>query len=290
MKNIKSLHEKAVLARHIIHRNSFRKFDKDVTHQIARDNDADLERAGRFNKILIEREAFKKISGVISQAYHHHIHNTLPWDDAGSRLLPSENYFAYTERQRDYQDELQIAVDEFIVDYDAHIEEAKIRLNGMFRQSDYMSAERVRECFGLETKIRPLPNANDIRIGLDAKEAAKIKKQIEEDMQAVVTEAVRDLWQRLEESLTVMRDRLEQFATEENRRFFNSWINNVRDVTSIIAKLNFTGDKNLERIRAKAEKLVATIDNAAVKESQPMANKIASEADAILKAMSGYTG
>lgn len=290
MSKIKSLHEKAVLARHIIHRNSFRKFDKDVTHQIARDKGADLDRAGRFNKILIERDALKKINGVISQAYHHHIHNTLPWDDAGSRLLPSENYFNYTKRQREYQEELREAVDEFVAEYPAYIEEAKQRLNGMFRESDYMSVERVRECFGLETKIRPVPNANDIRAGIDAKEAAKIKAQIEADMQAVINDAVGDLWNRLEESLTTMRDRLDQYATEDNRRFFNSWINNVRDVTKIIERLNFTEDKHLESIRAKAEKLVSSIDNSNVKDSQPMAKRIADEADSILKAMSVYTG
>lgn len=290
MSNLKTLHQKAVLARHIIHRNSFRKFDREATRKIASDNNADIDGAGRFNKILIERGALKTINGIISRAYHHHIENTLPWDDAGSRLLPSENYFPYTEAQRAYQDELQAAVEEFVVEYPKFIDEAKTRLSGMFRPSDYMDAARVRECFGLETKIRPLPNADDIRIGIDTKEAAKIKKQLEADMQQVVTEAINDLWQRLESSLTIMRDRLEQYATEENRRFFNSWINNVRDITKVIDKLNFTGDKNLERIRVKAEKLVATIDNGQVKESQPIAQKIADEADAILKAMSVYTG
>ena len=287
---IKSLHEKALLVLHTAHRSQFRKFDRDVTRGISREHDADPDNSGRYNKMLINKEALKPINSVISQAYRHHIENTLPWDDTGYRLLPTENYFAYTEQQRKYQDDFAAAVAAFVEDYHDHIEEAKGRLGKMFRASDYKPKYQVEDSFSLQTKVRPVPNADDIRVGIDAKEALKIKRQLEEDLQAVVNEAIHDLWERMHETLTIMRDRLKDYSKDPDRRFYQSWINNVRELAKIIERLNFTNDRDLERIRAKVEKWVDDLNNDEIKEKPAKAKKVASEADAILQQMAAYTG
>lgn len=287
---LKSLHERAMLVRHTIKRKQFRKLDREATHKIAADNGADLDEAGRFNKILIAREALADINQIASSAYQHHLSNTLPWDDQGSRLLPSDNYFDYTNKQRAYRERFDKAVGEFVKQYPAYIDEAKKRLNGMFHLSDYPDPSTIAEGFGMSVKIRPLPNVDDIRAGLPKAETDRIKKELKADLHAVIHAATTDLWKRLYDSVETMRDRLKEYSEDDNKRFFKSWTNNVREIAELVAKLNFDNDPKLEAARVKALNLVDSYDNEDLAKVNQMALSASVDADAILADMIGYIG
>ena len=288
---LKSLHERAMLVRHTISRKQFRKFDREATHKIAEDNGADLEEAGRFNKILIAREALGDINKIASSAYQHHLANTLPWDDQGSRLLPSENYFPYTNKQREYRERFETAVAEFVAQYPSYIEEAKARLNGMFHLSDYPDVDTIADAFSMSVRVRPLPNVDDIRAGLPDAEKQRIKDELEADLKAVVENAILNLWKRLYESLETMRDRLKDYSDQdEDRRFFKAWTNTVRDIATLIGKMNFTDDQKLEEMRVRCFALIDQYDNDTIRENKSIALEASIDADAILKDMIGYMG
>jgi hypothetical protein len=279
-----------MLVRHTIRRKQFRKFDREATHKIATDNGADLDEAGRFNKILITRTALGAINKIASSAYQHHIANTLPWDDQGARLLPSQHYFEYTSAQRDYKQRYDAEVAKFVAAYPTYIEEAKARLMLMFLLSDYPAPETIADSFSMDVKIRPLPNVDDIRAGLPESEIERIKAELQSDLTAVVKAATVDLWTRLYESLKAMRDNLKEFAENEDKRFYRAWTTNVRDIATLIHKLNFENDQDLEDARTKTLALLDRYDTEAMKEDESVALEASIDADDILSDMIAYIG
>jgi len=82
-----NLNEKAMLVKLSVSQWTARKYDKKVSQEI--NDQYSAHDAGRYNKVLIAQEEIKKISKVASQARSFHYFNTLPWDDNGSRILPS---------------------------------------------------------------------------------------------------------------------------------------------------------------------------------------------------------
>lgn len=286
---MKNLNEKVMLVRHIVRKKDFRKFDKQVSEEINNKYKAD-KNAGRYNKVLIAREALEKINSIASIAYSHHIKNTLPWDDWGSRILPAEHYFDYINEQRGFKGQFDAAVENFINEYPQYIDEARKRLNGMFRISDYPIPESLPEHFGIDIKIRPLPESEDIRVGIGGKEVEKIKAELENDMQAVVKSAIKELWIRLHESLETMHDRLKSYAGDELKRFYSSWLENVEEIVLLIPKLNFTNDPELDEMAENVRKLIADHSKDTLKDNHAQCKKIAGEAEAILKQMASYIG
>ena len=134
--------KKAMLARLSISTWSARRLDKTATEKIKNDFQTSND-AGRYNKSLIATNALKKVQSAAGDARTFHYQQTLPWNDDGARILPAANFFAYSEGMRKHKAAFQAAVSEFLTEYPALVEDAKIRLNSLFVQSDYPSTENI---------------------------------------------------------------------------------------------------------------------------------------------------
>jgi hypothetical protein len=285
-----ALTEKAMLVRHIVRKKDFRKFDQQVSEEIAKQHGSDPSKSGRYNKVLINREFLDQINKICSRAYNHHIEHTLPWDDWGSRVLPAKMYFEYMAKQGQYRDELQAAVDEFLTHYDEMKEEAKKRLNGMYRETDYPTKESLGDTFGIDVNVTPIPTGDDFRVSLGDQEVEMIRADIEERMQAVIDETVKELWRRLYESIETMRDRLGSYMNDSSKRFQSSWIENVRRIVEILPKLNFTDNQELKQIAISIEDELLNYSKHEL-QSDPLAlMETEKAADSILKEMAAYIG
>ncbi len=82
------------------------------------------------------------------------------------------------------------------------MEEARVRLGGLFRSEDYPAPEELRSKFSFETKVMPLPDAGDFRVTLGDEEKERIKRQITAAVEASLQVASRELWQRLCEAVS----------------------------------------------------------------------------------------
>jgi hypothetical protein len=284
------LTERAMLVRHIVRRKEFRKFDRQVSEEVARAHGSDPDKSGRYNKVLIAREYLEKVNRISDRAYNHHIENTLPWEDRGSRILPAEHYFKYMEAQRAYRAKFEQAVAEFIAAYPEMIEEAKVRLNGMFNAKDYPPQHELAEAYEINVQVTPIPDAKDFRVDLSVSEKAKVKKQLEARMNEALKNAIADLWQRLHDSIETLRDRLAKYEESEKKMFFRAWVDNVRSIVELIPALNFTADPDLQNIAGRAEAELLKYEADYLREQDAARAEVATAADDILAAMAGYIG
>ena len=279
------LRDDAMIVRLSISQWSARKFDKSVTRQVARDY-AVSESAGRYNKVLIAKEAIQGITKVVSAARAFHYENTLPWDDGGGRILPSANFLTYSKEMREFRDRYETAVRDFVANYDVYRDEAKRSLGGLFNPADYPGTFEIERKFGFSTDIDPVPTSEDFRVSLQSDDAKRIKKELEDRVSQRVVEATRDLYVRLNDVVGRVAEKL----SDKDAIFRDSLVENVVELVNLLPKLNVGNDPKLSELGKETKKKLCALEPEALRKDAKVRSKAAEDAKAILDKMSSYIG
>lgn len=277
------LRDEAMIVRLSISQWTARKFDKAATQRIATEYAVDAE-VGRYNKILIAKEAIQEITQAVSAIRSFHYENTLPWDDGGGRILPSKNFLTYSKDMRKFKQRFDTAVADFLENYDEYREEARRRLNGLFKETDYPRQREIGRKFGFSTDIEPVPSAEDFRVSLQSKDAIRIQNQLEKRVEERVAEATKDLYIRLNEVVEKFADKL----ADKDAIFRDSLVENVVELINLLPKLNVANDSELEKLRKEVQKKLCAFEPDTLRQSDDVRSKAAEDAKAILDKMSGY--
>lgn len=283
------LSEKAMLVSLSIGAWSGRKLDKEVTDHVQAEYQAEAD-AGKYNKQLVPKSSLDPVAKAITRAREYHRSQTLPWRDGGVRLLPSAHYMEYTSKIRQIFDDIDQEAEKFLAQYPQLVNDARYRLNGMFRASDYPTVESIRRRFYREIQVEPLPMAGDFRVDLSAEEVKTIQAEIEARTQAKVQEAMSDLWERLHEAVARMADRMADSPTEPGKpqRFTSTVVTGLVDLVNLLPKLNITGDQRLENMRREVEAKLVRYSAEELREEPVYRAEVKKSADDILAAMAGY--
>jgi hypothetical protein len=116
-------------------------------------------------------------------------------------------------------------------------------LNGLFREEDYPTVDKLREKFGVKLEILPIPSGDDFRVQMSAEEQARVAREIDANVRQSLTRGTEDLWKRLREVVSHMVDRL----NEPESRFHASLVTNIFDLVEILPRLNVNSDAELNR-------------------------------------------
>jgi len=219
------------------------KHDRKVSRDVA-DQHGAHQSAGRYNKQLLRgADKLDDLRTLAGQIRQHFYKITLPWSDEGFRLLPSNFYFDLMERMRGFEASFQQGVESFLAVYPQYIDQVRPELNGLFREEDYPSAEKLRAKFGVKLDILPIPSGADFRVQMSADEQARVSREIDASVRQSLARGTDDLWKRLREVVSHMVDRL----NEPDSRFHGSLVTNVFDLVEILPRLNVQGDEDLNR-------------------------------------------
>ena len=215
---------------------------------------------------------------------------TLPWDDNGYRVLPAAAYMDHTERMRQLSNRFTPAIDTLTQQFGQLVEEARVRLGGLFRSEDYPAPEELRSKFSFETKVMPLPDAGDFRVTLGDDEKERIKRQITAAVEASLQVASRELWQRLYEAVSHLAERLQAYKVTGDgieHPFRDSVVTNLVKLVDVLPKLNVTGDPELERLAAEVRSSLL-VDPQELRKSESVRSETAKAAAAIANRMEAY--
>ena len=130
------LNEKACLVTLKISQWTARKLDKKATSDVCTANGTTAAWT-KATKALVSDSATKPIRQLANEARIYHYSMTLPWDDQGARMLPTKAYMAYVDRMNQYKDKYTALVDVLVLNYQALVSDARVQLNGLFREADY---------------------------------------------------------------------------------------------------------------------------------------------------------
>ena len=233
--------EKAMLAAVHISVWTAVKHDRKISREVA-DQHGAHQGAGRYNKQLLHgAEKLEELRTLAGQIRQHFYKVTLPWSDEGFRLLPANFYFDLMARMREFEASFDAGVDAFLRVYPQYVEQVRPELNGLFREEDYPSPEKLRAKFGVKLEVLPIPTGADFRVQMSAEEQARVAREIDANVRQSLMRGAEDLWRRLREVVAHMVERL----NEPESRFHGSLVSNVLDLVELLPRLNVSGDADL---------------------------------------------
>jgi hypothetical protein len=255
------LAEKSMLVRLNISQWSARKFDRKVTREIAAQYQTP-EDAGRYNKALISMEMIKEIQKAAGSARTYHYSRTLPWKDEGDRILPAALFMEYRQRMQELQDAFWAPVKRLVYHYPGLKQEARRRLNGLYREDDYPDPADIEGRYGFNIEINPIPAGFDFRCDVQGEEIEQIKATLQARMESTQAAAMQETWGRLYKAVNHMSHRLngKDPLTENPLVFRNSLVKNLVEICDILPAFNLTDDPNLEAIRREVEARLITFE------------------------------
>ncbi len=252
-KKLKStLSTRAMLVSVKISQWTARKMDKRATETANSVHKAD-PRAGAYNKKMLPGAVeLEEVATIATQARKFFYEQTLPWMTDGSRIISSQNYLPFAKEMQKFKAKYEQATKEFVTAYPRLQKEARQLLGDLYNDDEYPHKSEIGDRFGLEIDYLPMPDVKDFRTDVTDKD----RRDLEKKLQKVQQEAMRDLWTRLHGVVKNAADKL----AEPKAIFRDSLLENIREMVSLLPKLNISDDAALEKARRELEKTVSNFE------------------------------
>jgi len=279
------LSDKALLVQLGISQWTARKYDKRATEQVAQQNGSATQ-AGRYNKSLLPmNDALNNIhqkSTLIRKKFYA---NTLPWGIEGTMMLPSANYLNFMTEFRKEKGDWQLLVDTFYQEYPRLHADAQRFLGSLYNKNDYPALHDIQRKFKMDMAVFPVPS-NDFRVSIGDAELAKIQQDVEARVESSAQQAMEEAWQRLYDRVKHMAEKL----ADPKSVFRDTLVENTKEVCSILSRLNFADDPNLEAMRQQVEGSLANNHPESLRNDPDLRRTKAEEAKAIMDKMGAFMG
>jgi len=279
------LSDKALLVQLGVSQWTARKYDKRATEQVALQNNSALG-AGRYNKSLLPMNDYldnvhKKTTAIRAKYYA----NTLPWGIEGTMLLPSANYLSFMTEFRKEKADWQQLVDVFFNEYSRLKLDAQRFLGNLYNEADYPPLHEIQRKFKMDLAVFPVPS-NDFRVEISDSELERIQSDVEARVQDAAQNAMSEAWQRLYDKVKHMHEKL----ADPKAIFRDTLVENTREICSVLSRLNFADDPNLEQMRQQVEQSLVNNHPDSLRNDPVLRRNKADEAKDIMSKMGAFMG
>ena len=262
-----------------------RKLDKGATDEIVHNKNAQDKGAARVNKnLLAGRKELEVINKHVGSVRTYVYTNTLPWSDAGIRLLPSSRFFEFNTRMEEFEHEFNDLVADFVNVYPTLITAQAMALGDMFNRDDFPSPNDVAHRFDFRLNYMPVPTAGDFRIDVGNDAEKELKAKLSKLADERIDHAMRDVKSRLKEHLDRMSDRLGSDVVNKEiktRKFHDSLLDTAHELCDLVKALNITNDQDLESARKALSEALLGVDLKELRTNMPVRNDVKASVDAI---------
>ena len=271
-----SLQNKAMLVTLSVSCWTARKQDKKVSAEVEASHNA--RDAGRYNKLLIDKQHLDPLTSYAGQIRAYHYKMTMPWMDNGARLLPAKLFNEYSKEMRRMKQEYANLVSKLVAAYPGLVQEARQRLGTMYEPSDYPDASELYGKFDVETDITEVPSGSDFRVDIGDAERESIRAEIAERVAKRQRAAIDSAWVRVREAV----NRVVVCLSAPKARIFDSLTENLEDLTRILPGLNINDDPDMDRV---CERIVngLIVDPDRLRKSATLRDRVRVEAESILQ-------
>lgn len=258
------LSDKVVLVKLTMRRAALTKRDNFLTDKVQRqEGDASLT---VLTKLFRNRDsAINQILSKYNEIYAYHKKTTLPYIDAGPRLLPNDLYFDYTQEMRKRIFAVDSLLDTYMPIYDDLVADDVAFRNsghmaGRANASEYPTADQFRQATSVEMRFQPMPDARHFLFDLSEEDEATFKRAEDDALAA----ANADMLGRMLKPLAALVARLSEYQGQKGERFHNSLIDNVIDGCDTALKLAINPTQELQDtvafIKDQAQKMLTSVE------------------------------
>ncbi len=232
------------------------------------------------SKLILDTKnpAYRVVAAVRSEASSHWRTVTLPFPEAGIRLLPQNSLGMFATTMQTYRERLQESARELAAQYDTIKSEAERRLGTLFNASDYPST--LDGLFDLEVSyptIEPPNYLMALHPDVFQQEQARVRERFESAVelaeQAFATELQR-LTGHLAERLTGLHD-------GQPKVFRDSAVENLRDFFERFRRLNIRSSPELDMLVEEAQQVITGIEPQQLRDSVRLRQMVARDFEQI---------
>jgi len=267
-----------------------RKLDKKVSEEVDTMKGTTV-RAGNYSKNLLAGSgSLDKIVKHAAMTRTWHIGQTLPWSDAGTRMLPTKNFLDYKTGIGHREAEFNTLCAAFYTDYPNLVSAAVMRLGGMCDLAEYPDVGVLPSKFRFKVEFSPIAEAGDWRVDVENETRDELIKQHESSLKEKEASAMQGLWEQLHDSVThmstMLADVAESDGTVSRRQFRASMIDNALQQCAMLTKLNVANDPKLEQMRKEMERAVSGVPVDVLRNSDEARASVKTKLDEIINKMS----
>ena len=240
---------------------------------------ADRELLSASKLILdLKHPAYRAVAAVRSEASGYWRTVTLPFPDAGIRLLPQNSLGMFASTMQTYRERLQESARELSSQYDTIKSEAQRRLGTLFNASDYPTT--LDGLFDLEVSYPTIDPPNylmalhpDVYQAEQARVRERFESAVELAEQAFATELQR-LTAHLAERLTGLHD-------GQPKVFRDSAVENLREFFDRFRRLNIRSSSELDMLVEEAQQVITGIEPQQLRDSVRLRQMVARDFEQI---------
>lgn len=278
-----TLQSSAMILRLSISMYTGRKADKKTREEVVADKGAAAKSAASVYKSLFAGDAdLEAINTFQAKARREVAFMTVPWTDSGDRLVSTRNYFEVADRLSALRNEFNALVDKFVSGYATKVSNAAFALGDLFDRTEYPDPQEIAHKFAFSYSFEPVPDSNDFRVDLQNEALQTLREQYQQAAQQRLNIAMGDVWSRVMDEVTRLRDKL--IVPEEGKRprIFESSFDGFKELVGSLEALNIVNDPQLEEARVQLKNALEPVDITSIRESDEMRDAVRNKMQAVL--------
>lgn len=310
-----SLATAAVLSVLEISQWTARKKDKRTAEEVATAKNA-KSRATSVNKnLFVDCAELMAIASYAAETRLWFNSVTLPWDDRGTRIVPSMKYMDIACEMSTRIEKFNALVQKFLSVYHTEITKQAFSLGDLFDRAEYPSLTEVSRLFSMRVETSPVPTAGDFRVDIASDISAQLRAQFEEASRARIAQAMQEAWGRLREKAEHIRERMqallefdpnaqaqetpeeaasaddapggesETIKKKRRPKLYASLLDNALQLCDTMRDLNVLDDPDLENARCELLHAIRHLDVKSLKESPELQQTTKQKMEALLDKM-----
>ena len=262
-----------------------RKKDKRASIDVTSANHADSGVASVNKKLLANSDTLRAIQTHVTAARNLHTNMTMPWSNSGLRLLPTAQYFKYSQAMSQMQNEFDSLVTDFLTAYNDEVIDVQLKLGDLFSHDDYPTVETLERKFAFRTNYMPLPDAGDFRVDIGNDALREVQETYADFYTKQYNTAMNDVWTRLHKALTSMSERLDYGSKEDKKIFRDSLVGNVNDMIELLRVCNVTGSMQMASMANRLEEAMAGVTADGLREDDSFRADVKHAVDTAIKSL-----
>lgn len=236
------------------------------------------------SKIILDTKnrAYRAVVAVRSEATSYWRTVTLPFPEAGTRLLPQNSLGLFANTMAAYREKLQLAVSDLAAQYEHIKSEAQRRLGTLFNPSDYPAT--VDGMFDLEVSYPTIDPPNYL-MALNPEVFRQEQARVRERFEGAVALAEQAFATELQQLVAHLAERLTGQHDAQPKIFRDSAVENLREFFERFRRLNIRSNSDLDSLVEQAHQTIAGIEPQQLRDSTRLRQMVANDFSRIEQAV-----
>jgi hypothetical protein len=232
------------------------------------------------SKLILDTKnpAYRAVAAVRSEASSYWRTVTLPFPEAGIRLLPQNSLGVFASTMQTCRERLQESARELASQYDTIKSEAERRLGTLFNQADYPST--LDGLFDMEWSVVPIEPPQYL-VALNPEVFQQEQARVRERFESAVELAEQGFATELQRLTAHLAERLTGLHDGQPKVFRDSAVENLREFFDRFRQLNIRSSPELDALVEQAQQTITGIEPQTLRDSNRLRQMVARDFEQI---------